>query len=207
MLYKPGWFDKNLPFEDKLPYMVKLPVHTNSRTRQAGGTRIYWRKSDSEKRASRRKVCKKNQEPEKSQTKPCEMLRLVLTACLLGLATPAPQGLLDSLSNLLTSVVGGGATGEGGSYESAPYTLIRSYEGYEERSYPRRTWVLCYTVMRINVQSACKKNFCCEAVNSVALLAVSDCTMSVGRFAHGRAASAACSSTSPARTARAPSWT
>ena len=85
------------------------------------------------------------------------MLRLVLASCLLGLVTPAPQGLLDSLSKLLTSVVGGGATGEVASYESAPYTLIRSYDGYEERSYPRQTWVLHYTVMRSNVQSACKK--------------------------------------------------
>jgi len=69
------------------------------------------------------------------------MLRLLFVAGWLSLATAAPQGLLDGLSNLLTSVVGGSPTGEVDNYENAPYTLVRSFDGYEERFYPRQTWV------------------------------------------------------------------
>ena len=69
------------------------------------------------------------------------MLRLLFAAGWLSLATAAPQGLLDGLSNLLTSVVGGSPTGEVDNYESAPYTLVRSFDGYEERFYPSQTWV------------------------------------------------------------------
>ena len=80
------------------------------------------------------------------------MMRLLLAAGCLSLASAAPQGLLDGLSNLLTSVVGGSATGEVNNYENAPYTLTRSFDGYEERFYPSQTWVrnrflfvaLCY---------------------------------------------------------------
>ena len=84
------------------------------------------------------------------------MLRLFFAAGLLSLTNGAPQGLLDGLSNLLTSVVGGGATGEVNNYENAPYTLIRSYDGYEERFYPSQTWVR----NRLLIFFAVSWNFC-----------------------------------------------
>ena len=45
------------------------------------------------------------------------------------------------------------------------------------------------------------------ALSLVAVVTVLECIMSAGRFAHGRAGLAACSATSLAATARAPSWT
>ena len=40
-----------------------------------------------------------------------------------------PQGILNGLSNLLTSALGGGgAAGEVEDYENAPYTVISQYE-------------------------------------------------------------------------------
>merc|ERR1711935_634397 len=56
------------------------------------------------------------------------MMRLLLAAGCLSLASAAPQGLLDGLSNLLTSVVGGSATGEVTNYENAPYALTRTFD-------------------------------------------------------------------------------
>merc|ERR1712187_350484 len=53
----------------------------------------------------------------------------------------AQGGLLNGLSNLLTNVVGGGATGEVDGYENAPYQVINRYDGYEERFYPSKMWV------------------------------------------------------------------
>ena len=44
-------------------------------------------------------------------------------------AAPAPQGLLNGLSNLLSSVVGGGGTaGEVDSYENAPYSVVQKFD-------------------------------------------------------------------------------
>ena len=40
----------------------------------------------------------------------------------------AQGGLLNGLSNLLTNVVGGGATGEVDGYENAPYQVINRYD-------------------------------------------------------------------------------
>jgi len=62
------------------------------------------------------------------------------------LATGAPQGLLNGLSNLLTGVIGGGrTTGEVDSYQNAPYSVVQKFDGYEERSYPSVMWVCTRT--------------------------------------------------------------
>jgi len=61
-------------------------------------------------------------------------------------AAPAPQGLLNGISNLLSSVVGGGGTtGEVDSYQNAPYTVVQKLDGYEERYYPSSKWVCTRT--------------------------------------------------------------
>merc|ERR1711878_40288 len=53
-----------------------------------------------------------------------------------------PQGILNGISNLLTSAFGGGrSAGEVDDYENAPYEVIQTYNGYEERFYPSRFWV------------------------------------------------------------------
>merc|ERR1711978_431787 len=57
------------------------------------------------------------------------------------LTTISGQGFLNGLSNLLTSAVGGGATGEVDGYENAPYRVVNTYDGYEERFYPSNMWV------------------------------------------------------------------
>merc|ERR1712142_628365 len=51
------------------------------------------------------------------------------------------QSFLNGLSNLLTSAVGGEARGEVDGYENAPYQVVNSYDGYEERYYPSNMWV------------------------------------------------------------------
>merc|ERR1712142_203373 len=51
------------------------------------------------------------------------------------------QGFLNGLSNHLTSAVGGEARGEVDGYENAPYQVVNSYDGYEERYYPSNMWV------------------------------------------------------------------
>ena len=44
------------------------------------------------------------------------------------LTTISGQGFLNGLSNLLTSAVGGGATGEVDGYENAPYRVVNTYD-------------------------------------------------------------------------------
>lgn len=55
----------------------------------------------------------------------------LVSVLLVQLATTEarPQGILNGLSNLLTSALGGGgAAGEVEDYENAPYTVISQYE-------------------------------------------------------------------------------
>merc|ERR1712241_113471 len=63
---------------------------------------------------------------------------IMRTAALLSicLTTVSAQGFLNGLSNLLTSAVGGEARGEVDGYENAPYRVVNSYDGYEERYIP-----------------------------------------------------------------------
>jgi len=72
------------------------------------------------------------------------LLATFLASCVRG--SPAPQGLLNGLSNLLTGVVGGGGnSGEVDSYQNAPYSVVRKFDGYEERFYPSQAWVCTRT--------------------------------------------------------------
>merc|ERR1711973_111880 len=68
---------------------------------------------------------------------------IMRTAALLSvcLTSVSAQGFLNGLSNLLTSAVGGGPVGEVEGYENAPYQVVNSYDGYEERYYPSNMWV------------------------------------------------------------------
>merc|ERR1719385_489869 len=66
----------------------------------------------------------------------------LLSICL---ASVSAQGFLNGLSNLLTSAVGGGPVGEVEGYENAPYQVVNSYDGYEERYYPSNMWVCTRT--------------------------------------------------------------
>jgi len=62
------------------------------------------------------------------------------------MAAGAPQGLLNGLSNLITSVVGGGGNaGEVDSYQNAPYSVVQKFDGFEERYYPSVKWVCTRT--------------------------------------------------------------
>merc|ERR1712241_1121700 len=72
---------------------------------------------------------------------------IMRTAALLSicLTTVSAQGFLNGLSNLLTSAVGGEARGEVDGYENAPYQVVNSYDGYEERYYPSNMWVCTRT--------------------------------------------------------------
>merc|ERR1712029_436167 len=65
---------------------------------------------------------------------------LSILACI-HVTQGAPQGFLNGLSNFLTSLTGGGNTGEVDDYENAPYTVIQKYDDFEERFYPGRIWV------------------------------------------------------------------
>merc|ERR1712227_673340 len=65
---------------------------------------------------------------------------LSILACI-QVSQGAPQGFLNGLSNFLTSLTGGGNTGEVDDYENAPYTVIQKYDDYEERFYPSKMWV------------------------------------------------------------------
>merc|ERR1711872_250593 len=65
---------------------------------------------------------------------------LLILACI-QVSQGAPQGFLNGLSNFLTSLTGGGNTGEVDDYENAPYTVIQKYNDYEERFYPSKMWV------------------------------------------------------------------
>ena len=51
---------------------------------------------------------------------------LSILACI-QLSLGAPQGFLNGLSIFLTSLTGGGNTGEVDDYENAPYTVIQKY--------------------------------------------------------------------------------
>merc|ERR1711990_434833 len=67
---------------------------------------------------------------------------VLLSLTSLTTISAAPQGgLFNSISNLLTSAVGGGNTGEVDGYENAPYNVVNTYDGYEERFYPSKYWV------------------------------------------------------------------
>ena len=77
----------------------------------------------------------------------------------LALTQARPQGVLNGISNFLTSAFGGGGNaGEVDDYQNAPYEVIQTYDvsmsknirvvvtkslyqGYEERFYPSRLWV------------------------------------------------------------------
>merc|ERR1712024_88736 len=60
----------------------------------------------------------------------------------LALTQGRPQGILNGISNLLTSAFGGGSNaGEVDDYQNSPYEVIREYDGFEERFYPSRLWV------------------------------------------------------------------
>merc|ERR1711893_281745 len=65
---------------------------------------------------------------------------LSILACI-QVSQGAPPGFLNGLSNFLTSLTGGGNTGEVDDYENAPYTVIQKYDDYEERFYPSKMWV------------------------------------------------------------------
>jgi len=70
------------------------------------------------------------------------LLITVLSAGHLVQAAPAPQGLLNGISNFLTNTFGGGGNaGEVDDYENAPYNVIQTFDGYEERFYPSKMWV------------------------------------------------------------------
>merc|ERR1711879_484188 len=70
------------------------------------------------------------------------MRSFVLLSLSFTTLSAAPQGgLISTISNLLTSVVGGGNTGEVDGYENAPYSVVNTYDGYEERFYPSKMWV------------------------------------------------------------------
>merc|ERR1712241_984558 len=71
------------------------------------------------------------------------MRSLVLLSISLTAISAAPQGggIIDAIANTLTSVVGGGNTGEVAGYENAPYNVVNRYDGYEERFYPSKYWV------------------------------------------------------------------
>merc|ERR1712236_169765 len=70
------------------------------------------------------------------------LLLTVQTICV----STAPQGLLNGLSNLLSSVVGGGGpAGEVENYENAPYTVVQKLNNFEERFYPSSKWVCTRT--------------------------------------------------------------
>jgi hypothetical protein len=54
---------------------------------------------------------------------------LAILTLSISLTVGAPQGLLNGLSNLLTSVVGGGGnTGEVDSYQNAPYSVVQKFD-------------------------------------------------------------------------------
>ena len=46
----------------------------------------------------------------------------------LSLSQARPQGILNGISNILTSAFGGGNTGEVDDYQSAPYEVIQKYD-------------------------------------------------------------------------------
>merc|ERR1712241_375479 len=71
------------------------------------------------------------------------MRSFVLLAVSLSASTAAPQGggIINAIANVLTSAVGGGNTGEVDGYENAPYNVVNTYDGYEERFYPSKMWV------------------------------------------------------------------
>merc|ERR1711953_495891 len=71
------------------------------------------------------------------------MRSFVLLSISLTAISAAPQGggLMNTIANALTSVVGGGNTGEVAGYENAPYSVVNRYDGYEERFYPSKWWV------------------------------------------------------------------
>ena len=57
------------------------------------------------------------------------MRSFVLLSLSFTTLSAAPQGgLLSTISNLLTSVVGGGNTGEVDGYENAPYSVVNTYD-------------------------------------------------------------------------------
>merc|ERR1711915_568191 len=65
----------------------------------------------------------------------------ILACASIQVSQGAPQGFLNGLSNFLTSLTGGSNTGEVDDYENAPYTVIQTFNDYEERFYPGRMWV------------------------------------------------------------------
>merc|ERR1711978_335310 len=71
------------------------------------------------------------------------MRTFVLLAVSLSVTSAAPQGggIINTISNMLTSAVGGGNTGEVDGYENAPYNVVNTFDGYEERFYPSKMWV------------------------------------------------------------------
>merc|ERR1712003_56250 len=78
---------------------------------------------------------------------PSKMLRAALVLVLAQNSLPAPQ-FFNGVSNLLTRYVGGGEgdqPGEVEDYENAPYNVINSFDGYEERFYPSTKWVCTRT--------------------------------------------------------------
>ena len=57
------------------------------------------------------------------------LLITVLSAGHLVQAAPAPQGLLNGISNFLTNTFGGGGNaGEVDDYENAPYNVIQTFD-------------------------------------------------------------------------------
>ena len=54
----------------------------------------------------------------------CRGIFALLSFSLVG---GAPQGLIDGLSNLLTSVVGGSPRGEVDNYQAAPYNVVGKF--------------------------------------------------------------------------------
>ena len=58
------------------------------------------------------------------------MRSLVLLSVSLTAISAAPQsgGIINAIANALTSVVGGGNTGEVAGYENAPYTVVNTYD-------------------------------------------------------------------------------
>ena len=58
------------------------------------------------------------------------MRSFVLLSVSLTAISAAPQsgGIINAIANALTSVVGGGNTGEVAGYENAPYTVVKTYD-------------------------------------------------------------------------------
>ena len=63
----------------------------------------------------------------------------------LALTQGRPQGILNGISNLLTSAFGGGNTGEVDDYENAPYEVIQKYDVR-----PRMSYNITYGYVKLN---------------------------------------------------------